>query len=487
MRGSSRIIAAVIFSCAIILLCRAVPPAGGEAEEESVRVYRDLRPSVVSLKNAEGSGTGIILSADGLILTNAHVAVSPVPFQVQVDAGQGADAKPIVFDKVTVVGFHPVLDLALVKVNPADLKPPVTLKPVTLCKTRGEPGQRVYAIGDPGAGGMILTKTITSGMLSGVDRKIDGQNYYQIDAAINPGNSGGPVVDHNGKVLGLVTFKFTGVDAIGFAIPLDTLNTRDFVPLSQRPSNPSKAAELVKIGQKYADLADQVARKPHGAKSAERKMYDAYAAMCFRMAIMLNPSDPELYLDYGRVTQPLDNVISLSYLARGIQLRPWGKDADIYREFGLGLAKRTRDKLALHSWDEGLAKFPYSPRVWEEEARTFIKLKEYDKAAVDAATALLLDGHSDAAKKLLADARPQVTGAAAKTLESRISNESITARLDKMLDASNAARAKKITFIHADFEKILEPWGGPPIAGVEKSIPTAPQPRSPQLPPANAK
>ena len=60
-------------------------------EEDAVRVFKQLRPAVVSLENAEGSGTGILLNADGLILTNAHVVTSPLPFTVKIDTGKDAD------------------------------------------------------------------------------------------------------------------------------------------------------------------------------------------------------------------------------------------------------------------------------------------------------------------------------------------------------------------------------------------------------------
>src|SRR5205814_6457462 len=136
----------------------------------------------------EGGGTGIILSSDGLILTNAHVLASPFPMTVDVDSGDG---KPISFKKNRVAGFHPTLDLALLKV---EVTKGSQLIPLQIAKKNPLPGQRVYAIGNPAAGKVVLSKTITSGMLSGVNREMEGALYHQFSAAINPGNSGGPLV-----------------------------------------------------------------------------------------------------------------------------------------------------------------------------------------------------------------------------------------------------------------------------------------------------
>src|SRR5689334_16123102 len=102
------------FLASLILL----PLAARAAEDDAVQIFKQVAPRVVSLQNAEGSGTGIILRADGLILTNAHVVSSPLPYSVTIDtpAVNGGKPKPVTFKKVTIVGFHPKLDLALVKI-----------------------------------------------------------------------------------------------------------------------------------------------------------------------------------------------------------------------------------------------------------------------------------------------------------------------------------------------------------------------------------
>src|SRR4051812_3024546 len=88
---------------------------GAAADEDATRVYQKLTPSVVSLQNEEGSGSGILVRPDGLVLTNAHVVSSPMPLDVRVTSAPGkAGAPEAVFKRVRVAGYHPTLDLALV-------------------------------------------------------------------------------------------------------------------------------------------------------------------------------------------------------------------------------------------------------------------------------------------------------------------------------------------------------------------------------------
>src|SRR3954470_5865893 len=191
--GSARWVAVAAVVLAVVMGWGRAAVA--QQEEEAVAVYRQVSPAVVSLQNAEGSGTGVLIGSDGLILTNAHVVTSPLPFEARVDVVEAGKTREVVFKRVELLGLHPKLDLALVKIDPAEQR--VRLPVAQVAKTKAQPGQRVYVIGNPAAGKTILTKSITSGMLSAADREIPDEpgRYYQIDAAINPGNSGGPLCD----------------------------------------------------------------------------------------------------------------------------------------------------------------------------------------------------------------------------------------------------------------------------------------------------
>jgi S1-C subfamily serine protease len=164
------------------------------------------------------TGSGFVLDKDGTILTNAHVINGAHKVTVQFADKQQADAK--------VLGKDESTDLALLKVDPANLK----LVPLALGTSRNvQVGDPAVAIGNP----FGLERTLTTGVISAVHRPIQAPNGFQIDdaiqtdAPINPGNSGGPLIDATGKVIGINSQIETGGSGngnvgIGFAIPIDT-------------------------------------------------------------------------------------------------------------------------------------------------------------------------------------------------------------------------------------------------------------------------
>ena len=459
------------------LLLAALPTVARAGDDDAVHVYKQLKSSVVSLENLEGSGTGILVGTDGLILTNAHVVASPLPFTVKVQPPTGDE---VTFHNVRIVGYHPKLDLALVKIDPAE-HPAVGLHPVAISHQKAEPGQRVFVIGDPGAGGMVLTKTITSGMISGVDREVDGERYYQTDAAINPGNSGGPICDSTGRVLGLVTFKFEDVQATGFAIPLYDVDLKTFVPINRRKTDPAKAAELSKLAQRFAALADQAGRE-QGMDSDDRKQFNAYAAVCYHEAVLADPTNPDLYYQTGMLLRMLDtDDVAAGYLTRAIELKPWDDfGGSAYRELGLTLAKLKRDDQAEIVWHEGVAKNPYNAKVWEDLAIHAQNTGHPLDAVVDAATAAAIgdaDTRTTVLDKVSDDARGQLSAADAKRADAAVTPKAITAALDKLLAGTNAARRKRQLYVTPAFATLIKKIGGAPVPGVESTVPTAPLPR----------
>ncbi|HWT54487.1 MAG TPA: Do family serine endopeptidase [Rhodocyclaceae bacterium] len=158
-----------------------------------------------------GLGSGVVVSADGYILTNNHVVDSADQIEVSVDDGRKFKAE--------VVGTDPESDLAVLRVPAsAKLSPIVFAQPRTL-----RVGDVVLAIGNPFGVG----QTVTSGIVSALDRTHLGINtfedFIQTDAAINPGNSGGALVDSNGALVGINTAIYSqsgGSMGIGFAIPV---------------------------------------------------------------------------------------------------------------------------------------------------------------------------------------------------------------------------------------------------------------------------
>jgi S1-C subfamily serine protease len=173
---------------------------------------------------AEGGGTatgsGFVIDAEGHLLTNDHVVEGADEIQVKLGASDTAY-------KATVIGADPATDLALLKVD----APSSQLHPLTLGRSADlEVGDPVVAIGNP----FGLDRTVTSGIVSALQRQIQAPNGFSIsnviqtDAAINPGNSGGPLINAAGEVVGINSQIETGGGGsgnvgIGFAIPIDTV------------------------------------------------------------------------------------------------------------------------------------------------------------------------------------------------------------------------------------------------------------------------
>ncbi len=163
-----------------------------------------------------GVGSGVVVSSDGYILTNNHVAGGKSK-RIVVSFADGRNVDGV------VVWADPVLDLAAVKVNLTDLSP---LKLGDASKL--QVGELAIAIGNPL--GLEFQRTVTSGIISALNRTIrietdTGPNYMedliQTDASINPGNSGGPLLNSRGEVVGINTIKVESAEAMGFAIPIN--------------------------------------------------------------------------------------------------------------------------------------------------------------------------------------------------------------------------------------------------------------------------
>jgi S1-C subfamily serine protease len=169
-------------------------------------------------RRGESTGTGFVIDRKGDILTNAHVVENAVKVTVQFSDEKTVDAR--------VVGRDASTDLALLRVDPDGLN----LKPLELGSAKEvEVGDPAIAIGNP----FGLSRTLTVGVISAKQRRIEAPNGFaidnvlQTDAPINPGNSGGPLLDAAGRVIGINSQIQTGGDSggnvgIGFAVPIDT-------------------------------------------------------------------------------------------------------------------------------------------------------------------------------------------------------------------------------------------------------------------------
>jgi S1-C subfamily serine protease len=195
--------------------------SGGNTVNEIYKADAD-GVAFIESKMAEGvaSGSGVVLDDEGHVLTNNHVVEGGEEIKVSFESeGQMYPAE--------VVGTEPNSDLALLKVD----APASKLHPLKLGdSSKMEVGDPVVAIGNP----FDLQRTVTSGIVSALQREItapDGvkiDNVIQTDAAINPGNSGGPLINSSGEVIGINSQIYTGGEGndgnvgIGFAIPINT-------------------------------------------------------------------------------------------------------------------------------------------------------------------------------------------------------------------------------------------------------------------------
>lgn len=183
------------------------------------------------------AGTGMIISSDGLVLTNAHVVNGATNITVTMSDGSTHSA--------SIVGLDATADIAVVKIANVS-----GLTPVTFAKSADvQVGDAVIAVGNAEALGN--TPSVTAGIISATNRTLSDSSesltgLLQTDAAISPGNSGGPLVDSNGDVVGMNTAVETGTSSepaanIGFAIPSDTL-TKALPDLEAGKSNGSSGS-----------------------------------------------------------------------------------------------------------------------------------------------------------------------------------------------------------------------------------------------------
>ena len=192
-----------------------IPEGGGMALQD---IYTQNIPSVVSIacqgSRSSSSGTGVVLSSDGYIVTNAHVVENSNAISVQLTDDRSFAAR--------LVGCDDISDLAVLRIDCNDLTPAQFGDSSTL-----RVGDTVVAIGDPL--GAAFRGTYTNGIVSAINRDVDmngrTMTLIQTNAALNSGNSGGPLINCYGQVIGINTMKigtFTddaGVEGLGFAIP----------------------------------------------------------------------------------------------------------------------------------------------------------------------------------------------------------------------------------------------------------------------------
>jgi putative serine protease PepD len=220
----------------------AAPPAGAALDVKAI--LAKVEPSVVDIvasnRRGSGEGTGVIISSDGYVLTNAHVVDGAN--RVSVAVAGGSRALP-----ATVVGADDGHDVALLKIEGASGLPAAELGRSADVGV----GEDVVAIGN--ALGLRGDPTVTRGIVSALNRTVENlTGMIQTDAAINPGNSGGPLVNSAGQIIGINTaVAAQGAQNIGFAIPIDKAKS-----LADRLKTGQGPAPVAFLGVSTTETAD---------------------------------------------------------------------------------------------------------------------------------------------------------------------------------------------------------------------------------------
>ena len=272
-----------------------------ETEEEvNVRVYQSASPAVVTVDTPTGTGSGVIIASDGLILTNAHVVDGAETVKIFLADGEEYEGRVVGYDAGGV-------DLAAIRIQGRGLPT------VNLASSPAQVGQRAFAIGNPFG---RFDGTFTIGIVSRIDT---ARGLIQTDAAINPGNSGGPLLNSRGELIGINTAIFTpqrsapgtpegpvGNIGIGFAITMDQVN--EFLVAVRNGSAPTVAQqspflqgtsrEPERITLDGSAVSGQLSRDS-AVLPADDSYYDAYSfegRSGQRILVEMNSSNMDAYL-----------------------------------------------------------------------------------------------------------------------------------------------------------------------------------------------
>lgn len=229
----------------------SIPFAYAQSAQQSeeglvIQAARTVSPAVVSVNQPEGSGSGVIIRADGVIITNAHVVGSQRQVEIGLANGQVLTGR--------VLGSDPSVDIAIVDVEGSNLPTAALGNSDDL-----DVGQTAIAIGNP----LALERTVTRGIVSALHRSPGGvglDELIQTDAAVNPGNSGGPLLDSRGRVIGINTLVLRGspdIAAVGlnFAVPINLASD-----LANQLLTTGRIRRTF-LGVSYADVEPEMARQ----------------------------------------------------------------------------------------------------------------------------------------------------------------------------------------------------------------------------------
>lgn len=268
------------------LLCLCLPQARAL---EPNKIYDLVVPSTVTVEDVDRRASGVILTADGLMLAPYDTVLAEVDLKVIAYVNTGGRFAPMEIKNVKVLKVHEGYRVALLQAKPpANAKfIPATLLPLNLPLT---PGSRSFVVGNSeNIPGRAVTMGITAGLMSSASRTIEDREFVQLSAAIPSGAIGGPVCDDAGKVFAMAAGRGEGTEAISFAAPMRKLALTEFVALNARALDRETAEEArraLTATNAMADFAEgpereallrqqiEIARVWMGAEPAEVRPYN---------------------------------------------------------------------------------------------------------------------------------------------------------------------------------------------------------------------
>lgn len=197
-----------------IILTLVWPSASPRAAQESLsatEIYARVAPSIVFIETDTGSGTGFVVSSEGLIATAWHVIEDAKFVRITLESGE-------VFARVDLLAADMLRDIALIRI------PGFGLPSVVLGNSQEvQPGAPVFVIGNPTLGSEQLRASISDGLVAGRRVIEDGFTVFQHTAPASPGSSGGPMLASNGTVIGIVSFRHREEESLNFAVPINSM------------------------------------------------------------------------------------------------------------------------------------------------------------------------------------------------------------------------------------------------------------------------
>ena len=305
-----------------------------------------------------GMGSGFIISADGLVLTNAHVVRDAKDVTVKLSDRREFTAK--------VLGSDPTTDIAVLRIDAKDL-PVVRLgDPKSL-----EVGDPVLAIGAPYG----LEQTATQGIVSAKGRSLPGDAvvpFIQTDAAVNPGNSGGPLFDGSGSVVGInaqIYSRSGGFQGLSFAIPIDVaLKVKDQIVATGKARHGRLGVTVQDLNQQLADSFGL--KQVGGALVANVQPGSAAAEAGLKTGDVITEVNGEPVQRSGS----LSSLIGMSAPGEQVKLKVWRDRAERTIEARLGGADDAKEKVVADAREGGGAQLGLTLRPLTREEQRGAKL-----------------------------------------------------------------------------------------------------------------